>query len=114
MSASRATTSSNAPSSPGRALTGPRTSKAGSRSLLLGVGAATAAAHIGNSFTTYLIGGLMDRFGFTPLPMAAYSMVETLCYAAAMFLVAPRVAASSPRLLMAAGGSRCCVRLRGC
>lgn len=73
--------------------------------LLLGVGLATAAAHIGNNFTTYLIGGLIDRCGFTPVQMGAWSMAETLAYAAAMFLVAPRVATLSPRrLLLAASG----------
>jgi len=70
--------------------------------LLLGVGLATAAAHIGNNFTTYLIGGLIDRYGFTPVQMGAWSMAETLAYAAAMFLVAPRVATLPPRLLLLA------------
>ena len=73
-------------------------------SFILGVGAATAAAHLGNNFTTYLIGGLMDRFGFTPVQMGAWSMAETLSYAGAMFLVAPKVAKLSPRLLMIAAG----------
>jgi len=67
--------------------------------LFLAIGAATAAAHIGNNFTTYLIGGLVDRYGFTPIQMGAWSMAETLAYAAAMFLVAPRVAGLSPRRL---------------
>ena len=72
--------------------------------VLAGIGMATAAAHIGNNFTTYLIGGLIDRFGFTPLQMGAWSMTETLAYAAAMLLIAPQVATLSPRyLLMAAG-----------
>lgn len=69
-------------------------------SLLLGVGVATAAAHIGNNFTTYLIGGLIDRYGFTPVQMGAWSMAETLAYAVAMFAVAPRVATLSPRRLL--------------
>jgi len=73
-------------------------------SFILGVGAATAAAHLGNNFTTYLIGGLMDRFGFTPVQMGAWSMTETMSYAAAMFLVAPRIATLSPRLLMIVAG----------
>jgi predicted MFS family arabinose efflux permease len=73
--------------------------------LLLGIGMATAAAHIGNNFTTYLIGGLIDRFGFTPVQMGAWSMAETLSYAAAMFLIAPRVARLSPRLLMLSSGA---------
>jgi predicted MFS family arabinose efflux permease len=74
-------------------------------SLILGIGAATAAAHMGNNFTTYLIGGLMDHFGFTPVQMGAWSMTETLAYATAMFLVAPRVASLSPRLLMIIAGA---------
>jgi predicted MFS family arabinose efflux permease len=69
---------------------------------LLGIGVATAAAHIGNNFTTYLIGGLIDRYAFSPLQMGAWSMAETLAYAAAMFLVAPRVATLSPRRLLVA------------
>lgn len=68
--------------------------------LFLGIGAATAAAHIGNNFTTYLIGGLIDRYGFSPIQMGAWSMTETLAYAGAMFLVAPRVATLSPRRLL--------------
>jgi predicted MFS family arabinose efflux permease len=65
----------------------------------VGIGAATAAAHIGNNFTTYLVGGLIDRFGFTPFQMGLWSMAETLAYALAMFIVAPRVARLNPRLL---------------
>lgn len=64
-----------------------------------GIGAATAAAHIGNNFTTYLVGGLIDKFGFTPFQMGVWSMTETLAYALAMFVVAPRVASLNPRLL---------------
>ncbi len=67
--------------------------------LFAGIGAATAAAHIGNNFTTYLVGGLIDRYGFSPLQMGAWSMAETLAYAAAMFGVAPKVARLNPRLL---------------
>lgn len=66
---------------------------------LIGIGAATAAAHIGNNFTTYLVGGLIERFGFSPLQMGAWNMAETLSYAAAMFLVAPRARAMDARLL---------------
>ena len=66
---------------------------------LIGIGAATAAAHIGNNFTTYLVGGLMDRFGFTPFAMGAWNMAETLSYAAAMFLVAPRARGIDARVL---------------
>ncbi len=67
--------------------------------MFAGIGAATAAAHIGNNFTTYLVGGLIDRFGFTPFQMGLWSMAETLAYALAMFGVAPRVARLNPRLL---------------
>ena len=66
---------------------------------LLGIGAATAAAHIGNNFTTYLVGGLIDRFGFTPSLMGAWNMAETLSYATAMFVIAPRARALDVRLL---------------
>jgi hypothetical protein len=66
---------------------------------LAGIGAATGAAHIGNNFTTYLVGGLIDRFGFSPIQMGVWSMSETLAYAAAMFLVAPRAQAASSRTL---------------
>ena len=66
---------------------------------LIGIGAASTAAHLGNNFTTYLIGGLMDRFGFTPAAMGAWNMTETLSYAAAMFLVAPRARAMDARVL---------------
>ena len=66
---------------------------------LIGIGAATAAAHIGNNFTTYLLGGLMDRFGFSPFAMGAWNMAETLSYAAAMFLVAPRARGLDARAL---------------
>lgn len=66
---------------------------------LAAIGAATGAAHIGNNFTTYLVGGLIDRYRFTPIQMGAWSMAETLAYAAAMFLVAPRAQAFSARSL---------------
>jgi predicted MFS family arabinose efflux permease len=66
---------------------------------LIGIGAASAAAHIGNNFTTYLVGGLMDRFGFSPFAMGAWSMAETLSYAAAMFLIAPRARQLDARVL---------------
>ena len=66
---------------------------------LIGIGAATAAAHIGNNFTTYLVGGLIDRFGFTPSAMGAWNMAETLSYAAAMFVIAPRARSLDARVL---------------
>ena len=65
----------------------------------IGIGAASTAAHLGNNFTTYLVGGLMDRFGFSPFAMGAWSMVETLSYAAAMFLIAPRARQLDARTL---------------
>jgi hypothetical protein len=64
-----------------------------------GIGAATGAAHMGNNFTTYLVGGLIDRHGFTPIQMGAWNMAETLAYAAAMFLVATRAQDVSARTL---------------
>ena len=80
---------------------GDETLPAGSRRsqamVVVGIGAATGAAHIGNNFTTYLVGGLIDKYGFTPIQMGAWSMAETLAYAAAMFLVAPRAQAVSAR-----------------
>ena len=69
---------------------------------LIGIGAASTAAHLGNNFTTYLVGGLMDRFGFSPFAMGAWSMAETLSYAAAMFLIAPRARQLDARLLAVA------------
>jgi hypothetical protein len=72
--------------------------------VFVGIGLATAAAHIGNNFTTYLIGGLIDRFDFTPVQMGAWSMTETLAYGASMFLIAPTVVSFSPRRLLIAAG----------
>ena len=66
---------------------------------ILAIGAATASAHIGNNFTTYLVGGLSDRFGFRPGAMGIYSMAETLSYAAAMFVIAPRATMLDARRL---------------
>ncbi len=77
----------------------PRSSNPSFALTLVGIGAATGAAHIGNNFTTYLVGGLIDRFGFTPVQMGVWSMAETLAYAAAMFLVAPRAQGMSARTL---------------
>lgn len=69
---------------------------------LIGIGAASTAAHLGNNFTTYLVGGLIDRYQFTPFAMGAWSMAETLSYAAAMFLIAPRARQLDARLLAVA------------
>jgi predicted MFS family arabinose efflux permease len=66
---------------------------------LVGIGAASTAAHLGNNFTTYLVGGLMDRYGYSPFAMGAWSMAETLSYAAAMFLIAPRARQLDARVL---------------
>ncbi|MFM5949264.1 MAG: MFS transporter [Novosphingobium sp.] len=66
---------------------------------LIGIGAASTAAHLGNNFTTYLVGGLIDRFAFSPFAMGAWSMAETLAYAAAMFGIAPRARQLDARLL---------------
>ncbi|MFT8717785.1 MFS transporter [Acetobacter sp.] len=54
-------------------------------------------AHLGNNFTPYLIGGLMDQLGFTPLQMGVWSMVELLAYAVTMLLIAPHLRHFSAR-----------------
>ncbi len=79
--------------------TTPVGTRRGQTMVLIGIGATTGAAHIGNNFTTYLVGGLIDRYGFTPIQMGAWGMAETLAYAAAMFLVAPRAQAVSARTI---------------
>ncbi|MFM7028322.1 MAG: MFS transporter [Chakrabartia sp.] len=66
---------------------------------LIAIGAATAAAHVGNNFTTYLVGGLIEKFGFSKFAMGAWNMAETSSYAAAMFLIAPRARTMDARLL---------------
>jgi len=66
---------------------------------LIGIGAASTAAHLGNNFTTYLVGGLIDRYQFTPFAMGAWNMAETLSYAAAMFVIAPRARQLDARVL---------------
>jgi hypothetical protein len=73
--------------------------------VFISIGLATAAAHIGNNFSSFLIGGLIDRFDFTPVQMGAWSMTETLAYAASMFLIAPRLVNLSPRYLLIGAGS---------
>ena len=72
---------------------------------LAAIGAATAAAHIGNNFPPYLVGGLIDRYHFGPAQMGVFAMTETLAYAAAMFGVAPRAGAHSPRGLALAASA---------
>ena len=72
---------------------------------LVAIGCASSAAHIGNNFTTYLIGGLVDRYGFSPVQMGAFATTETLAYAFALFLAAPRVARLSARIIAIAASS---------
>jgi MFS family permease len=76
-----------------------RVSRLAGLSVLVAIGCASSAAHIGNNFTTYLIGGLVDRYGFSPVQMGAFAMAETLAYAGALFLAAPRVARLSARTI---------------
>ena len=79
---------------------GARTGQRGAAlAALVGIGAASTAAHLGNNFTTYLVGGLIDRFGYGPLAMGAWNMAETLSYAAAMFVIAPRARQLDARVL---------------
>ena len=77
----------------------------GGLSALVAIGCASSAAHVGNNFTTYLIGGLVDRYGFSPVQMGAFAMAETLAYACALFLAAPRVARLSARSIAIAASS---------
>lgn len=72
---------------------------------LIAIGCTSSAAHIGNNFTAYLIGGLVDRYGFSPVQMGAFAMAETLAYALALFLAAPRVARLSARTTALAASS---------
>src|SRR5215471_7810612 len=64
---------------------------------LIAIGCTSSAAHVGNNFTAYLIGGLVDRYGFSSVQMGAFAMAETLAYALALFLAAPRAARLSAR-----------------
>jgi predicted MFS family arabinose efflux permease len=77
----------------------PRRPRLAELSALLAIGCASSGAHIGNNFTTYLIGGLVDRYGFSPVQMGAFATAETLAYAGALFLAAPRVASLSARTI---------------
>ena len=67
--------------------------------VLVAIGCVSSGAHIGNNFTTYLIGGLVDRYGFSSVQMGAFAMMETMAYACALFLAAPRVARLSVRTM---------------
>ncbi|PTR10923.1 MULTISPECIES: MFS transporter [unclassified Novosphingobium] len=66
---------------------------------LAAIGAGTAAAHIGNNFTTFLVGGLIDAYGFTAGAMGLFAMLETLAYGAAMLGVARWGSRLAPRWL---------------
>ena len=65
--------------------------------LCLGIAACMAAAHLGINYTPYLVGGLIDRFGFGPGAMGVFATAETLSFAIAMFLFAPRAQTLRPR-----------------
>lgn len=65
--------------------------------LCLGIAAASGAAHLGINYTPFLVGGLIDRYGFGPFLMGAFASAETFAFAAAMFLFAPRAHRFRPR-----------------
>ncbi|WP_051280380.1 MFS transporter [Novosphingobium acidiphilum] len=65
--------------------------------LCLGIAATSCAAHMGIIYTPFLVGGLMDRYGFGQFLMGWFASVETLSFAGAMFLFAPRAHAFRPR-----------------
>lgn len=63
------------------------------------LGAIDAAAHSSNTLAPFVVGAIIGELHFTPSRMGVWSTVETLCYAAAMFVLAPRVARLSlPRV----------------
>ena len=65
--------------------------------LCLGLAAASGAAHLGINYTPYLVGGLIDRYGFGPALMGIFATAETLSFACAMFAFAPRAHGFRPR-----------------
>ncbi|WP_420383560.1 MFS transporter [Novosphingobium sp.] len=65
--------------------------------LCLGIAASMGAAHLGINYTPYLVGGLIDKFGFRPGAMGVFATAETLSFAIAMFVFAPRAQALRPR-----------------
>lgn len=67
--------------------------------IFAGIAAASAAAHLGINFTPYLVGGLVDRYGFSPSAMGTFATAETLSFAGAMFLFAPRAHVLSARTI---------------
>ena len=73
--------------------------------LCLGIAAASGAAHIGINYTPYLVGGLIDRYGFGPALMGIFSTAETLAFAIAMFAFAPRAHHVRPRRLAIAASA---------
>ena len=68
-----------------------------SLALCLGIAAVSAAAHIGINYTQYLVGGLIDRYGFGQFLMGCFASIESFAFAGAMFLFAPRAHAFRPR-----------------
>jgi len=65
--------------------------------ICLGIAAASGAAHLGINYTPFLVGGLIDRYGFGPARMGVFATAETLAFACAMFLFAPRAGGFRPR-----------------
>ncbi len=65
--------------------------------LCLGIAAVSGAAHIGINYTQYLVGGLIDRYGFGQFLMGCFASIESFAFAGAMFLFAPRAQAFRPR-----------------
>lgn len=63
----------------------------------LGIAAASGAAHLGINYTPFLVGGLIDRYGFGPALMGVFATAETLSFAIAMFVFAPRAHSFRPR-----------------
>jgi len=63
----------------------------------LGIAATSGAAHLGINYTLFLVGGLTDHYGFGPALMGIFATAETLAFAGAMFLFAPRAHGFRPR-----------------
>lgn len=64
-----------------------------------GIAAVSCGAHLGIIYTPFLVGGLIDRYGFGPALMGIFSTAETGAFALAMFVLAPRAHALRPRRL---------------
>ena len=71
----------------------------------LGIAAASGAAHLGINYTPFLVGGLIDRYGFGPAQMGVFATAETLSFACAMFLFAPRAQGFRPRRMALAASA---------